>query len=209
MSDQPETQQAAAESAPVAPEPAPAAPEPQASEQTAPKPTETADYWKAKAREWETRSKANADKAKQFDQLTEQSKTDLERAQDEAKRLTERADSFRDRAVRGEAKALATDFANPDVAVQLLGGLSGYIDDQGDIDTDRIKSDLDALLKREPYLARVQEPTGMRPNPAQGQSGSAPLTASQQAAEAQSRGDWKAAGAIKADQLLKLAQQNR
>ncbi|SNY84105.1 hypothetical protein SAMN04244553_3596 [Nocardia amikacinitolerans] len=170
----------------------------------APKPAETVEFWKNKARDWESRSKANADKARQFDELQEQAKTELERAQDEAKRLAAQADSFRNRAVVGEAKSLASDFANPTVAVTLLGDLSGYVDDQGDIDSARLKSDLDDLLQREPYLARVQAPTGMRPNPAQGQSGNPSLTPSQRASESERQGDWKTAGAVKADQLLKL-----
>ncbi|MBF6459810.1 hypothetical protein IU433_12260 [Nocardia puris] len=194
--------------APAAPTPndaaAAAASAPQPAEQT-PNPAETVEFWKGKAREWETRSKANADKAKQFDEFQASQQTELERAQNEAQRLAGRADSFRDRAVLGEAKALAGDFANPEVAVRLLGDLRGYVDDDsGDIDTDRIKADLDTLLQREPYLARAQAPAGMRPNPAQGQSGAPALTPSQRAQEAARTGDWKAAGAAKSDLLLQL-----
>ncbi|MET7752316.1 MULTISPECIES: hypothetical protein [Actinomycetes] len=133
--------------------------------------------------------------------------TELDKANERLTAADQRAEKFRDRAIRGEAKALAADFANPDVAVRLLGDLTGYVDDDGEIDTARIKSDLTNLLKTDPYLGRVQEQAGMKPNRAQGQSGGEPLSDDQRAKQAQSRGDWKAAAAIKADQLLKLSQQ--
>lgn len=156
----------------------------------------------------EQRAKENAEKAQQFDALTAASQTELERTQAEAQRLAQRADLFRGRAVTGEAKALAVEFANPEVAVRLLGDLQGYVDDDsGEIDTTRLKSDLDSLLTREPYLARVQAPAGMRPNPAQGQSGAPALSPSQRAQEASRTGDWKAAGAAKADVLLQMRDQ--
>lgn len=202
------------EQAPATEQPAPPA-EPTTSTTTDPAPAESSasvaeltaklEKYQEIARKQEQRAKENAAKAAEFDKLTEQSKTDLERAQEEAKRLSETATAFRTRAVLGEAKALATDFANPAVAVQLLGDLSGYVGEDGDIDGDRIKSDLADLLKREPYLARVQEPAGMRPNPAQGQSGKPPLTASQQARESEKAGDWRKASAVKADQLIQLS----
>lgn len=40
--------------------------------------------WKAMARKWERRSKENADKAKAYDELQEQSKTELEKAREQA-----------------------------------------------------------------------------------------------------------------------------
>lgn len=189
---------------PPAPADTVAAPPDSASGPAEPKPTETVEYWRNKARHWEGQSKANAGKARAYDDLQAQSKSDLERAQDEAKRLAERADSFRDRAVSGEAKALAGEFANPVVAVQLLGDLRGYVSADGEIDTAAITADLAALLDREPYLARTPEPAGMRPNPAQGQSGNPELTPSQRAQDRERAGDWKAAGVAKAEQLLAL-----
>ena len=155
----------------------------------------------------EKRAKENAAKAKQFDELTTAQMSELERAQDEAKRLAAQAESFRTRAVVGEAKSLAAEFANPTVAVTLLGDLSGYVDDQGEIDSTRLKTDLDALLEREPYLARVQAQPGMRPNPAQGQSGAPPLTPSQRVKESERAGDFARAKALKADMLLQMKSQ--
>lgn len=40
--------------------------------------------WKAEARKWERRSKENADKARAYDELQEQSKTELEKAREQA-----------------------------------------------------------------------------------------------------------------------------
>lgn len=135
----------------------------------------------------------------------EAQRTDLERAQDAIKVHAERETKFRDRAVTAEAKVLAREFANPDVAVRLLGDLTSYVDESGDIDTDKITADLSGLLEREPYLGRTQEPREMKPNRAQGQSGGAPLTPGQMAQDKEQQGDWRAASAIKADQLLDLA----
>lgn len=132
-------------------------------------------------------------------------RTDLERFQDAAATATEQATKYRDRAVTAEAKVLAREFANPDVAVRLLGDLTSYVDESGDIDTDKISADLSGLLEREPYLGRTQEPREMKPNRAQGQSGGAPLTPSQLARDKEQQGDWRGASAIKADQLLDLA----
>lgn len=210
MSDDITPQLAASEQAtPSITEPASASEVPTAGEQGSPESTETVEDLRAKLAKYkeiastqEKRAKANAAKARQFDELTEQSKSELERAQDEAKRLSERVDSYRDRAVRGEAKALAANFANPDVAVRLLGDLRSYVDDNGDIDTDRLSGDLGDLLKREPYLARVTEPAGMRPNPAQGQSGAPALSPSQRIADSERQGDWKTSMRLKADALM-------
>jgi hypothetical protein len=135
----------------------------------------------------------------------EAQRTDLERIQDAAATATEQATKYRDRAVTAEAKVLAREFANPDVAVRLLGDLTSYVDESGDIDTDKISADLSGLLEREPYLGRTQEPREMKPNRAQGQSGGAPLTPSQLARDKEQQGDWRGASAIKADQLLDLA----
>lgn len=135
-------------------------------------------------------------------------KSEIDKANERITAADQRAEKFRDRAVRGEAKALAADFANPDVAVRLLGDLNGYVDNDGEIDTDRIRTDLTELLQREPYLGRAADvQAGMKPNRAQGQSGGEPLSDDQRAKDAQARGDWKTAAVIKADQLLKLSQQ--
>ncbi|WP_433597916.1 hypothetical protein ACQPXH_19185 [Nocardia sp. CA-135953] len=211
MSEDNNTPTAEADQASTAPVDAPPADTPG---DGVPQPTETVEELQAKLAKYkeiastqEKRAKENAVKAKQFDELTTAQMSELERAQDEAKRFAAQAESFRSRAVVGEAKSLASEFANPAIAVKLLGDLTGYVDDQGEIDSARLKTDLDELLKREPYLARVQGPAGMRPNPAQGQSGNPPLTASQRAKESERTGDWAQAKAVKADMLLQMKSQ--
>lgn len=135
----------------------------------------------------------------------EAQRSDLDRWQETAATATEQATKYRDRAVTAEAKVLAREFANPEVAVRLLGDLQSYVDESGDIDTDKISADLSGLLEREPYLGRTQEPREMKPNRAQGQSGGAPLTPGQLARDKEQQGDWKASSAIKSAQLLDLA----
>jgi hypothetical protein len=138
----------------------------------------------------------------------EAQRTDFDRLQETASTAAEQAAKFRDRAVVAEAKVLAREFANPDVAVRLLGDLKSYVDEAGDIDTEKITVDLGGLLEREPYLGRTQEPREMKPNRAQGQSGGAPLTPGQLARDKEQQGDWKASSAIKSAQLLDLARKN-
>lgn len=46
--------------------------------------TEGATDWKAEARKWERRSKENADKVRAYDELQEQSKSEIQKAKEEA-----------------------------------------------------------------------------------------------------------------------------
>lgn len=61
--------------------------------------------WKAMARKWEARSKENADKARSYDELQEQSKTELQRAQEKAKRAEDELAELKAKAELAETRA--------------------------------------------------------------------------------------------------------
>lgn len=61
--------------------------------------------WKAEARKWERRSKENADKAKAYDELQEQSKTELEKAREQAASYKRQVDELNAKAERDAARA--------------------------------------------------------------------------------------------------------
>ncbi|PQP24157.1 hypothetical protein [Rhodococcus opacus] len=153
------------------------------------------------------RLKAAEPLLQQAEAAKEAQKTDLERAQEAANSAAEQVSKLRDRAVRAEAKVLASaNFTNPDLAIRLLGDITSYVSDDGDIDTEQISVDLSALLESDPYLGRTQDTREMKPNRAQGRTGGTPLTPGQLARDAEQAGDWKTSGAIKANQLIGLAQ---
>ncbi|MEU9245869.1 hypothetical protein [Streptomyces sp. NPDC048385] len=112
-------------------------------------------------------------------------KSDLEKAQGEAERASARAEAATKRAVTAEVRAGAGDFADSDDAIAFLD-LSVYADDNGDIDTELIRTDLAALLERKPHLrkpaAQPADPQGApgtarpKPDPGQGARPSSPAT---------------------------------
>lgn len=61
--------------------------------------------WKAMARKWEARSKENADKARAYDELQEQSKTELQRAQEQAAAYKRQVDELSAKAELAETRA--------------------------------------------------------------------------------------------------------
>lgn len=61
--------------------------------------------WKAMARKWEARSKENADKARSYDELQEQSKTELQRAQEQAAAYKRQVDELSAKAKRDATRA--------------------------------------------------------------------------------------------------------
>ena len=117
-------------------------------------------------------------------ELEDAQKTAEERAAERAEAAEKRAAAANARAVRAEVKSLAAGFADPDDAVSALD-LSAYIDADGEIDTDRIRDDLDDLLKRKPHWARPEEGGPRRPAPdrTQGSSGNGARTPNDPAAE--------------------------
>ena len=76
--------------------------------------------WKAMARKWEARSKENADKAKAYDELQEQSKSELQKAQEKAKRAEDELAELKAKAELAETRAkVAKDTGVP---VELISG---------------------------------------------------------------------------------------
>lgn len=118
-----------------------------------------ADYWKRRARQQEDRAKSNAAAAKKLAEIEAKNKTAEERLTDEKTKAEARAAKATQRAVAAEVRALAAgaEFADPTDA-QLLGDLTVYVDDDGEIDTERIETDLADLLTRKPHLRKPATP---------------------------------------------------
>ena len=145
--------------------------------------------------------KASEPKVAEYDRLTEASKTAEERAQGLATAADARASKLLSRAVSAEVKALASEgFADPSDAAAFLD-LGKYANADGDVDTDMIATDLTDLLTRKPHLGKPLTP-GMKPNPAQGRSASAPLGIAEQIAASEKAGDTKATIRLKAGMAL-------
>lgn len=60
--------------------------------------------WKAMARKWEARSKENAEKAKAYDELQEESKTELQKAKEAAEKAKAELDGIKAKAKLDEAR---------------------------------------------------------------------------------------------------------
>lgn len=132
---------------------------------------------------------------------------DLATAREDISKATKRGDSWRDRAVRAEAREMAAGrFIDADAALALIGDLSGYTTDD-EVDTAKLQQRLDRLATDKPHLLATSAPQGFAVNRGQGQSGNGPLTPAQVASHAESQQDWKAAGAAKAQQLIDLRKQ--
>ncbi|MEU9149205.1 hypothetical protein AB0D59_01295 [Streptomyces sp. NPDC048417] len=116
--------------------------------------------------------KAAADEKKRADaaerkvrEYEDAQKSDLERVQGEAERATARAEAATKRAVTAEVRVAAADFADSDDAIAFLD-LSAYTDDNGDIDTEQIRTDLADLLARKPHLRKsAAAPSDPQPEP--------------------------------------------
>ncbi|HUR05403.1 MAG TPA: hypothetical protein VM347_22875 [Nonomuraea sp.] len=88
--------------------------------------------------------------------------SDQERIAADLSDAQKQAETFRQRAVRSEVRALAAaSFADPDDAAGALN-LDDFINDTGDIDEQAIRSALDSLLERKPHWAKTQPPEGPR-----------------------------------------------
>jgi hypothetical protein len=110
-------------------------------------------------------------KAAEYDKVLDSQKTAEQKAQEAATAAEKRAQALMDRATRAEIKALAAEgFADPEDAVTGLDS-SKYVNADGDVDTEAIKSDLADLLKRKPHWAKEPTSRTPAPNPAQGSSG--------------------------------------
>jgi hypothetical protein len=74
--------------------------EPQGGEGT----EEPKNDWKAEARKWKRRSKDNANRTKAYDELQEQSKTDLQKAQEQAAAYKKQVNDLNAKAERDKAR---------------------------------------------------------------------------------------------------------
>jgi DNA repair exonuclease SbcCD ATPase subunit len=111
--------------------------------------------------------------AKKAQELEDAQKSEQERLNDQLTAAQERAAKAVRAAVSSKVEALASkDFADPEDAAGALV-LTAYVDEDGVIDTDAIKRDLDDLLKRKPHWARPDDNSPRRPAPdrTQGSSG--------------------------------------
>ncbi|MFI6813762.1 hypothetical protein ACIBG7_15180 [Nonomuraea sp. NPDC050328] len=101
-------------------------------------------------------------------EFEDRNKSEAEKLAARAEQAEQRAQAATARAVKAEVKALASDaFADPTDA-DLLGDLSKYATDDGNVDTVQIKADLDELLERKPHLRKQAGPRTPRPDPSQG-----------------------------------------
>ncbi|SFT31822.1 hypothetical protein [Streptomyces sp. ok210] len=127
---------------------------------------------RAEAKKAAAAEKKRADElARKVAEFEDRDKSDLDKATEKAERAAEAASKATARAVRAEVKAAAADFADPEDAAAFLD-LSAYTSDDGEIDTEAISADLEALLERKPHLRRpAAEPEKKKqpkPDPGQG-----------------------------------------
>ncbi|MFI1580022.1 hypothetical protein [Embleya sp. NPDC020630] len=115
--------------------------------------------------------------ARKVADFEDRDKSELEKATAKAEASAARADKATQRAVLAEVKAAAADFADAEDAAAFLD-LTRYTDDAGDIDTEAIRTDLDALLQRKPHLRKATaaiEPEKKTPRPDPGQGSREPV----------------------------------
>jgi membrane protein involved in colicin uptake len=113
--------------------------------------------------------KAARDAQAKLDKLTEASQSDTEKAIEKARREAAEAakaevtTAFRQRILKSEIRAQAAGkFADPDDAVSLLDlDDSDVFDADGEVRTDALAKELDALLDRKPHLKA--DPSNGRP----------------------------------------------
>jgi chromosome segregation ATPase len=113
-------------------------------------------------------------------ELEDAQKSEQERLTEQLTQAQERIRNVQQRAVRAEVRALAAaEFADPDDAHAFLN-LDAFVAEDGDIDTDGIRSELGELLKRKPHLAKPSDtsPRPPRPDRSQGSSGNGNRTPS-------------------------------
>jgi hypothetical protein len=109
--------------------------------------------------------KGRKDLERRLKEFEDRDKSEAEKAAERAAGAEKRIQVLLDRAVKAEVRALAVaDFADPADAIAFLD-LSAYADDDGEIDSERIKADLADLLERKPHLAKKPpaEPEKRRP----------------------------------------------
>lgn len=113
--------------------------------------------------------------ARKVADFEDRDKSELEKATAKAERLAEQAAKATKRAVLAEVRAAAAAFADPEDAAAFLD-LTAYSSDDGEIDTEAISTDLEALLERKPHLrkAAAEPPKKKAPKPDPGQGARPP-----------------------------------
>jgi hypothetical protein len=125
-------------------------------------------------------NKSLRDRLKELEPLAAKAKEFEDAQKSEQDRLSEQLTAAQERAAKAVRTAVASKvealaaktFADPEDAAGALD-LAAYVDEDGQIDTDGIKRDLDDLLKRKPHWARPDDNSPRRPAPdrTQGSSG--------------------------------------
>jgi len=120
---------------------------------------------RAEAKKTAAAEKKRADElARQVAEFEDRDKSELEKATTKAERLEAAAAKATARAVKAEVRAAAAEFADPEDAAAFLD-LSTYTSDDGEIDTEAISADLEALLERKPHLRRAAPADPKKPAP--------------------------------------------
>ncbi|MEV7013279.1 hypothetical protein [Streptosporangium sp. NPDC051022] len=121
-------------------------------------------------------ARAQKELERKLQEFEDRDKSDLEKVTARAEGAESRVQGLITKAVRAEVRALATaKFADPADAIAFLD-LSSYADEDGEIDAERIQTDLADLLERKPHLAKKvpqPEPEPKRPAPDRTQASSA------------------------------------
>ncbi|MER7623944.1 hypothetical protein [Streptomyces sp. NPDC126503] len=110
--------------------------------------------------------------ARKAQELEDAQKTEQQRLAEQLTAAQERTAKAARAAVAAKVEALAArTFADPEDAAGALD-LTAYVDEDGVIDAEAIKADLDELLQRKPHWAKPEAgPRSPRPDRTQGSSG--------------------------------------
>lgn len=123
---------------------------------------------------------------------------ELDTVREDLAAAASRETAWRTEAIRSKAEALAAGkFVDAEVALALIGDVSGYTTADGKVDVAQLQSRLDQLAADKPFLVAQPAPQGFTPNRGQGQSGTGPLPLDAQIKAAQERGDVMGSIALK------------
>jgi hypothetical protein len=164
------------------------------------------EKWKALARKHEDASKANSQAAKRLADIEAANATEQEKAVAAARQeaSTETASKYSSRIISAEIRAAAGGkLADPSDAVRLLDMSTFSLDDNDEVDSAAVVKAIDELLKSKPYLG-VKDDRRFQGGADQGARGGQKQTIDDQIREAEGKGDWRTAGALKAQKLSEL-----
>lgn len=117
-------------------------------------------------RELERKNQELEPLAKRAREAAEADQTEAQRLQARLSEREQEIHRIRQRAVKSEVRAMAADSFADKTDPEALLDLDAYIGDDGEIDADRIKADLEDLLDRKPHLAKPKPDTQQRRKPA-------------------------------------------